>query len=51
MITRLKLWDGRRVTVEQTITAIRAQFDGETEARTISSTEYMGLVLRGVPTD
>ena len=50
MKTRLKLWDGRKVTVEQTMTAIRAQFDGEAEAKAISSEQYMQLVLNGVPT-
>ena len=49
MKTRLKLWDGRKVTVEQTMTSIRAKFDDEPEARTIDSREYMGLVISGVP--
>ena len=50
MTTRLKLWDGRKVTVEQTMTAIRAQFDGEPEPKAITSEQYMRLVLCGTPT-
>ena len=49
MKTRLKMWDGRKVTIEQTITSIRAKFDDEPEARMIDSREYMGLVIGGVP--
>ncbi len=45
----LKLLDGRRVTIEQTITAITAHYDGEPEPRAISSEQYMRLVMAGVP--
>lgn len=48
MKTRLKLFDGREVTVEQTLTAIRAHFKGEAEPRNITSSEYMRLVCVGV---
>ena len=50
MTTKLRLYDGRKVTVEQTMTGIRAHYDGEPAPKAISSTEYMCLVLRGVPT-
>jgi hypothetical protein len=49
MTTRLKLWDGRKVTVEQTMTGIMAHYDGEPEPKAISSTEYMRLVMAGTP--
>jgi len=45
MITRFKLWDGRKVTVEQTMTGYTAQTEGENEKRRITSTDYMRLVL------
>lgn len=49
MVTRYKLYDGRRVAVEQTTTAILARFEGETEPRHITSTDYMRIVMAGVP--
>lgn len=48
MKTYLKLWDGRKVTIEQTITAILATFEGE-EPKRISSQDYMHLVCAGTP--
>lgn len=48
MKTTLKLWDGRRVAIEQTTTAIIAQFEGE-EPKHISSQDYMHLVCVGTP--
>lgn len=45
MITRFKLYDGRKVTVEQTVTGIVAQTEGESEKKRITSTDYMRLVL------
>lgn len=48
MKTRLKLFDGRKVTIEQTMTGITAQVDGG-EKKSISSTEYMGLIMAGTP--
>ena len=47
MTTRFKLWDGRKVTVEQTMTGYEAQYDGECEKRRITSSDYMRLVLTG----
>lgn len=47
MITRFKTWDGRKVTVEQTMTGYEAQYDGESEKRRITSSDYMRLVLTG----
>lgn len=49
MKTRLKLFDGRKVVIEQTITSIRAHFEGESEPRNITSSEYMRLVWQGTP--
>lgn len=49
MKTRLKLFNGRKVTIEQTITAIKAKFEDEPEPRNITSSEYMRLVWQGVP--
>ena len=49
MTTTYKLYDGRRVAVEQTTTAIIAHFDGERQPRHITSTDYMRIVLAGVP--
>ena len=49
MKTKMKLWDGRVVTIEQTTTAILASYDGEAEAKHITSEQYMKLVLQGVP--
>lgn len=43
------MYDGRKVTVTQTMTSILAKFDDETEERAINSREYMGLVMCGVP--
>lgn len=48
MKTRLKLFNGRIVVVEQTLTAITAQYEGE-PVRKITSNEYMKLVWQGVP--
>ena len=45
MTTRFKLWDGRKVTVEQTMTGYIAQTEGENEKKRITSTDYMRLVL------
>ena len=45
MTTRFKLGDGRKVTVEQTVTGITAQTEGESEKRRITSQDYMRLVL------
>ena len=47
MVTRFKLWDGRKVTVEQTMTGYVAQNEGESEKRRITSQDYMRLVLTG----
>ena len=47
MVTRFKLWDGRKVTVEQTMTGYEAQYDGESEKKRITSQDYMRLVLTG----
>lgn len=47
MKTTLKLFDGRRVTVEQTMTGITAQVDGE-EPKRITSEKYMKLVAASV---
>lgn len=49
MKTKFKLFDGRKVTVEQTLTAIRAQYDGEAEVRNIDTLEYVHIVRTGVP--
>lgn len=48
MKTTLKLFDGRRVTVEQTMTGITAQVDGE-EPKPITSDKYMQLVMASTP--
>lgn len=45
MITRFKTWDGRKVTVEQTMTGYVAQTEGESEKKRITSQDYMRLVL------
>lgn len=45
MVTRFKLWDGRKVTVETTMTGYEAQYDGEIEKKRITSQDYMRLVL------
>ena len=47
MKTTLKLFDGRKVTVEQTMTGITAQVDGE-EPKPITSDQYMKLVAASV---
>lgn len=47
MKTRLKLFDGRRVTVEQTMTGITAQVDSG-ERKAITSEQYMKLVAASV---
>ena len=49
MITRLKLHDGRKATVEQTMTSIRLRYDDEPEAHVISTEEYMNLVWKSTP--
>ncbi len=50
MTTTLKLWDGRRVAIEQTTTAIIATFEG-CEPKAIDSRTYMKYVLQGTPCD
>ena len=45
MTTRFRLMDGRKVTVEQTMTGFVALTEGECEKKRISSQEYMRLVL------
>ena len=47
MKTTLRLYDGRRVTVEQTMTGITAQVEGG-ERKPISSEQYMKLVAASV---
>lgn len=49
MKTRLKLFNGRKVVIEQTLSAIKAKFEDEPEPRNITSSEYMKLVWQGVP--
>lgn len=50
MKTTLRLYDGRRVTVEQTMTGIYASVDGgEQEPVCISSEKYMQLILASTP--
>ena len=44
----LRLYDGRRVTVEQTMTGITAQVDGE-EPKPITSGKYMQLIMTSTP--
>ena len=48
MKTRLRLYNGQNVTVEQTMTGITAHYDGELPCR-IGSGEYMRLVMAGSP--
>ena len=48
MKTCLKLFNGRKVAIEQTTTAILATFEGE-EPKRISSQDYMHLVCVGTP--
>ena len=48
MTTTLKLWDGRKVTIEQTTTAIIATYEGE-QPKQITSQDYMRLVCNGTP--
>lgn len=48
MKTYLKLWDGRRVAIEQTTTGIIATVDGG-EPKAITSQDYMHLVCVGTP--
>lgn len=43
------MFDGRKVVIEQTLTAIKAQFEGEPEARRITTDDYMHLIRIGVP--
>lgn len=47
MKTTLKLFDGCKVTIEQTMTGITAQVDGE-EPKRITSDQYMQLVSASV---
>lgn len=50
MKTRLKLFDGRKVTIEQTMTGIYASVEGgEQEPVCISSEKYMQLIMAGTP--
>ena len=51
MVTTLKLYDGRKVRVEQTMTKITAHFEGESAPRNITSAQYMNIVLQGTPID
>ena len=48
MKSYLKLWDGRKVAIEQTTTAITATFEGE-KPKAITSTDYMRYVMMGTP--
>lgn len=48
MKTTLRLYDGRKVTVEQTMTAIIAQVDGG-ERKTITTEKYMQLIMASTP--
>ena len=48
MKTCLKLFDGRKVTIEQTTTGIIATVDGG-EPKAITTSKYMELVMHGVP--
>ena len=50
MKTKLKLFDGRKVTIEQTMTTITAQVDGG-ERKPITSEKYMQLIMAGTPCD
>lgn len=47
MKTTLRLHDGRKVTVEQTMTGITAQVDGE-EPKPITSEDHMRLVMAAI---
>jgi len=49
MITRLKLFNGRVVVIEQTCTAIRARYEGEDESKNITTEKYVELVSNGTP--
>ena len=44
MTTTLKLFDGRKVTIEQTMTGITANVEGEAPKR-ITSEDHMQLVM------
>lgn len=48
MTTYLKLFDGRKVAIEQTTTAIFAKFEGE-QPKPITSQQYMKYVILGTP--
>ena len=48
MVTHYKLWDGRKATVEQTVTGIYAKI-GDGERKAITSTDYMKIVMAGTP--
>ena len=45
MITTFRLYDGRKMNVEQTMTGYTAQVEGESEKKRITSQDYMRLVL------
>lgn len=45
MKTVFRLMDGRKVTVEQTTTAILAQPEGAAKPKAITSEDYMRLVM------
>lgn len=49
MVTRLKLTNGRIVVIEQTISAIRARYEGEQVSKNISTDKYVELVRNGTP--
>jgi len=50
MKTTLRLYDGRRVTVEQTMTGIYASVEGgKQEPVCISSEKYMQLIMASTP--
>ena len=49
MVTKLKLNSGQIVIIEQTMTAIRARYEWETESRTITTEKYMALVENSTP--
>lgn len=48
MKSYLKLWDGRKVTIEQTTTGIIACVEGG-QPKQITTGKYMELVMAGVP--
>ena len=48
MTTYLKLFDGRKVAIEQTTTAIIACIEGG-QPKQITTSKYIELVMHGVP--